>query len=145
MPSYPAKPYVVPYDSWFDNNSSNYKSNSKTNGSKSISTIHDFFYRQSDVKVGGSDKHIQIKLEKKSSKKIIISSLPNSDASFLSRSEETYSYSKIPTEFKSIKKRSFEGKKLYKNFSGKNLINFRRYLLNIKFVFFKIISRKKRG
>ena len=81
MPSYPAKPYVVPHDDWFNNNSSNFKNKFKAKGPKSITTIHEFFYRQSHIKVGGSDNLIRITLEKKSLEKIIISSHRNSDKS----------------------------------------------------------------
>ena len=49
MTSYPAKPYVVPYDDWFNNNSINFKK-SITNQTKTIYTVHEFFYRQSNVK-----------------------------------------------------------------------------------------------
>ena len=68
MTSYPAKPYVVPYDDWFNNNSINFKK-SITNQTKTIYTVHEFFYRQSNVKVGGSDNFLGKNLEKKSSKR----------------------------------------------------------------------------
>ena len=138
MPSYPAKPYVVPHDDWF-NNKSNFESESKSKRIKNISTIHEFFYRQSDLKIGGSDNLMQTDLEKKSSAKIIISSLRNSNESALSRKDEKYSYSIVPTELKSIKKRSFQRKKF-----NKNIFNFRSYLLDIKSVFRKIISKEKK-
>ena len=32
MPSYPAKPYVVPHDDWFKNNSSNFENKPKAKG-----------------------------------------------------------------------------------------------------------------
>ena len=34
MTSYPAKPYVVPDDDWFNNNSSNFKKKFKAKGKK---------------------------------------------------------------------------------------------------------------
>ena len=43
MPSYPAKPYVVPHDDWFNNNSSNFGNKTKTKGIKSKTSIHEFF------------------------------------------------------------------------------------------------------
>ena len=141
MPSYPAKPHLVPYDDWF-NNTSNFGNDSKSKEIKNISTIHEFFYRQSHVKVGGSDNLIQTKFEKKSSAKII-SSLRNFDESVISRSEEKHSYSRIPTEIKFIKKRSFQRKTFYRNLFVKNIFNFRSYLSDLKSVFIKIIRRKK--
>ena len=143
MPSYPAKPYVVPNDDWFNNNSSNFENKPKAKGIKKRKTsIHEFFYRQSHVKVGGSDNFIQTTLEKKSSEKIIISSHQNSNKSLSSKNDEKYSYVNIPTELKSIRKRSSQAKKFYKNSSNKNIFNFKSYLLELKSVFIKIISRK---
>ncbi len=142
MPSYPAKPYIVPHDDWFNNNSSNSENKPKAKGIKRKTTIHEFFYRQSHVKVGGSDNLIQTTLEKKSSEKIIISSHQKSNKSVSPRNEEKYSYSKIPAELKSIKKRSFHAKKIYKNLSYKNIFNLKSYLLDLKSVFIKIISKK---
>ena len=43
MPSYPAKPYEVPYDDWFNINSKSLENNSITMGREQISTIHEFF------------------------------------------------------------------------------------------------------
>ena len=142
MPSYPAKPYVVPHDDWFNNNSSDLENKPKAKEIKSKTSLHEFFYRQSYVKVGGSDNLLQTTLEKKSSEKIIISSHQNSNKSVSPKNEEKYSYPKIPTELKSIKKRSFQAKKVYKNSSYKNIFNLKSYLLDLKSVFIKIISRK---
>ena len=143
MPSYPAKPYVVPHDDWFNNIPSNFENEPKAKEIKSKTSIHEFFYRQSHIKVGGSDNLIKTNFEKKSSAKIIISSLRNFDERILSRNEENLSYSKIPTEHKLIKKRSFQRKTFYKNLSTKNALNFRSFLLDIKSIFIKIINRKK--
>ena len=145
MPSYPAKPYVVPHDDWFNNNNtSNFEIESIAKGSKNITTIHEFFYRQSHFKVGGSDNLIQINSEKKSIAKIIIPSQRNFYKSYSSRKEEKYSYSKIPKELKSIKKRSFEEKTIYKNLPYKKIFDFKSHLLNLKSIFIKIITRRKK-
>tara|TARA_Y100000589_G_scaffold328642_1_gene373215 strand:+ start:3465 stop:3899 length:435 start_codon:yes stop_codon:yes gene_type:complete len=143
MPSYPAKPYFIPYDDWFNNNSSNFQNKSKVKGAKNISTIHEFFFRESDVKVGGSDNHIQTNFPNKSSKKIRISSSKNSDKSFFYKSEEKYSYSKIPREVKLLTKKTLQGTKFSKNLPNKNIFNFRSYLYDLKSFFHKITSRKK--
>ena len=142
MPYYPAKPYEIPYDEWFNNNSSNFENKPKAKGIKSKTSIHEFFYKQSHIKVGGSDNLIQTTLEKKSSEKIIISSHKNSKKSFSPRNEKKYSYTKIPKELKPIKKKSFQAKKSYKNLSYKNKFNLKSYLLDIKSIFIKITSRK---
>ena len=88
MPPYPAKPYVVPHDEWFNNNSSNFENKPKAKDIKGITSIHEFFYKQSSVKVGGSDNLIQTTLEKKSSEKNIISSHQNSNESLSLRNVE---------------------------------------------------------
>ncbi len=143
MPSYPAKPYVVPHDDWFNNNSSNFENKPKAKGiKKSKTSIHEFFYRQSHVKAGGSENLIQTTFANKLSENIIISFHQNSNKSVSPRNEEKYSYSKIPKELNSTKKRSFQAKKIYKNLSYKNIFNFKSYLLDLKSLFIKIISRK---
>tara|TARA_Y100001978_G_scaffold17241_1_gene13261 strand:- start:272 stop:700 length:429 start_codon:yes stop_codon:yes gene_type:complete len=142
MPSYPAKPYVVPYDDWFNNNSSNFENKTKAMGIKSKTSIHEFFYRQSHVKVGGSDNLIKTTLEKLTSEKINISSHQNCNKSVSPTNEEKYSYSKIPTELKSITKRSFQAKKFYKNLTYKNKFKLKSYLLDLKSIFIKLFSRK---
>ena len=142
MPSYPAKPYVVPHDDWFNNNSSNFENKPKVKEIKSKTSIHEFFYRQSNIKVGGSNNLIQTTFEKKLTEKIIISSHQNFNKSVSPRNEEKYSYSKIPAELKSIKKGYFQAKKLYKNLSYKNKFNLKSYLLDLKSFFIRIISRK---
>ena len=144
MSSYPAKPYVVPLDDWFNNNQSTNENESKAKETKNITTIHEFFYRQSHLKVGGSDNLIKTNLEKKSSETIISAFQQNSNKSVLPRNEEKYSYSRIPTELKSIKKRSFQAKKIYKNLSYKNAFNLKSYLLDLKSFFIKIINKNTR-
>ena len=42
MPSFSAKPYIVPHDDWFSN-SNLFEKKSATKGIKKISNIHDFF------------------------------------------------------------------------------------------------------
>ena len=144
MPSYPAKPYVVPHDDWFNNNSSNFEKKTEVNEIKTKTSIHELFYRQSNVSVGGSDNLIQTTLEKKSSEKINISFQQNSNKSTLFRNKEKYSFSKIPTKLKSIKRRSFKAKNFYKILSYKNISNLKSYLLDLKSVFIKIINRKNK-
>ncbi len=142
MPSYPAKPYVVPHDDWFNNIPSNFKNEPKAKEIRSKTSIHEFFYRQSQVKVGGSDNLIKTTLKKKSSEKIIISSHQNSNKSVSLRKDEKYSHAKIPDDLKTIRKRSFQAKNFYKNLSYKNIFSFKSYILDLKSVFIKIISKK---
>ncbi len=58
--SYFAKPNFIVYDEWFDNDFQKTKLNVKNKKIKNISKIHEFFYEQSNYKVGGSENNLQI-------------------------------------------------------------------------------------
>ena len=62
--SYFAKPYFMVYDEWFDNDLKKTKINVKNKKIKNISKIHEFFYEQSNFKVGASEKNLQKTLMK---------------------------------------------------------------------------------
>tara|TARA_B100000963_G_scaffold204123_1_gene177774 strand:+ start:65 stop:508 length:444 start_codon:yes stop_codon:yes gene_type:complete len=144
MPSYPAKPYVVPHDDWFNNNSKDFENKSKTKGTNRISTIHEFFYKKSNIKVGGSENLIQTNLEKKSTTKLIFPSHYNSDESLYFTTNKKFNYSRIPSKIKSIKIRSFERNSTYKNLPNKKFFSFGSILLDLKTIFYKVITRKKK-
>ena len=55
--SYFAKPNYLVYDEWFDDNLEKNKIDVKKN-IKSISKVHDFFYEQSNYKVGASENNL---------------------------------------------------------------------------------------
>ena len=57
--SYFARPNFIVYDEWFDNDFKKTKLNVK-NKKTNISNIHDFFYEQSNYKVGASENNLQI-------------------------------------------------------------------------------------
>ncbi len=56
--SYFAKPNFIVYDEWFDNDFKKTKIKNKKITNNSI--IHEFFYEQSNYKVGGSENNLQI-------------------------------------------------------------------------------------
>ena len=58
--SYFAKPNFIVYDEWFDNDFKKNKLNFKNNKITKISKIHEFFYEQSNYKVGASENNFQI-------------------------------------------------------------------------------------
>ena len=58
--SYFAKPNFIVYDEWFDNDLKKTKINIKNKKIKNISKIHEFFYEQSNYKVGASENNLQI-------------------------------------------------------------------------------------
>ena len=58
--SYFAKPNFIVYDEWFDNDLKKTKFNVKNKKITNISNIHEFFYEQSNYKVGASENNLQI-------------------------------------------------------------------------------------
>ena len=58
--SYFAKPNFIVYDEWFDNDLIKTKLNVKNKKITNISKIHEFFYEQSNYKVGCSENNLQI-------------------------------------------------------------------------------------
>ena len=58
--SYFAKPNFIVYDEWFDNDLKKTKLNFKNKKITNISNIHEFFYDQSNYKVGASENNLQI-------------------------------------------------------------------------------------
>ena len=61
--SYFAKPNFIVYDEWFDNDFKKTKINIKNKKITNISNIHEFFYEQSNYKVGASENNLQIKTD----------------------------------------------------------------------------------
>ncbi len=62
--SYFAKPNFIVYDEWFDNDLKKTKLDFKNKKITNISTIHEFFYEQSNYKIGGSENNLQIEIDK---------------------------------------------------------------------------------
>ena len=65
--SYFAKPNFIIYDEWFDDNLEKTKLYVKNKQIKNISNMHEFFYEQSNYKVGASENilKLDINLNKK--------------------------------------------------------------------------------
>ena len=65
--SYFAKPNFIIYDEWFDDNLEKNKLYVKNKKIKTFSNIHEFFYEQSNYKVGASENNLKLdfKLKKK--------------------------------------------------------------------------------
>ena len=62
--SYFAKPNFIVYDEWFDNDFKKTKLDFKNKKIKNISNMHEFFYEQSNYKVGASENNLQIDIDK---------------------------------------------------------------------------------
>tara|TARA_B100002019_G_scaffold266780_1_gene257333 strand:+ start:205 stop:675 length:471 start_codon:yes stop_codon:yes gene_type:complete len=58
--SYFAEPNFIEYDEWFDFNLEKTKYNDQHKKIKTISKMHDFFYEQSNYKIGGSENNLQL-------------------------------------------------------------------------------------
>jgi len=61
--SYFAKPNFVVYDEWFDNDLKKTKLNVQNKKINNISNMHEFFYEQSNYKVGASENNLQIDID----------------------------------------------------------------------------------
>ena len=61
--SYFAKPNYIIYDEWFDDNLEKTKEYILNKKIKNISNIHEFFYDQSNYKVGASENNFQLKVK----------------------------------------------------------------------------------
>ena len=62
--SYFAKPNFIVYDEWFDNDLKKIIPDNKNKKITNISNIHEFFYEQSNYKVGASENNLQIDIDK---------------------------------------------------------------------------------
>ena len=61
--SYFAKPNFIIYDEWFDDDLEITKLNEKNKEIKTTPKIHDFFYEQSNYKVGASENNFQLGIQ----------------------------------------------------------------------------------
>ena len=61
--SYFAKPNYIIYDEWFDDNFKKTKLDVKNKKIKTFSNMHQFFYEQSNYKVGASENNLQLDLK----------------------------------------------------------------------------------
>ena len=61
--SYFARPNFIVYDEWFDNDFKKTKLNFKNKKIKNSSKIHEFFYEQSNYKIGASENNLQIEID----------------------------------------------------------------------------------
>ena len=62
--SYFAKPNFIVYDEWFDDDFKKNQFNVKNKKITNISKIHEFYYEQSNYKVGASENNLQIDIDK---------------------------------------------------------------------------------
>ena len=84
--SYFAKPHFIIYDEWFDDDLEKNNLYIKNKKIKKISKIHDFFYEQSNYKIGASENNLQLVI-KVNEKELITNN-------YLEKSSEKYSSGK---------------------------------------------------
>ena len=133
--SYFAKPYFIPYDEWFDNDLENSKINIEDKKRKDILSIHEFFYKQSNKKVGASENNLKLDIEK-NSKQIFTN---NSEKSF-SKNYFLPNKEKYKLSHKSSK-RKFKFRILNKSFSRLTIISF--FVIFGLLIFFVSQTREK--
>ncbi len=61
--SYFAKPHFIVYDEWFDDQLEKTKLDIQQKKIKNISSLHDFFYEQSNYKIGASENNLRSDLK----------------------------------------------------------------------------------
>ena len=62
--SYFAEPYFIKYDEWFDDNlEKNTKHDIQNKKINTISNLHEFYYEQSNYKIGGSENNLQLDIK----------------------------------------------------------------------------------
>ena len=61
--SYFAEPNFIVYDEWFDDDLEKNKLDVKNKKIKNILKIHEFFYEQSNYKVGASENNLQLEIK----------------------------------------------------------------------------------
>ena len=61
--SYFAEPNFIKYDEWFDDDLEKNKYDVEHKKIKTTSKIHDFFYEQSNYKIGGSENNLQLEIK----------------------------------------------------------------------------------
>ena len=90
--SYFAKPKFIIYDEWFYDDSGKTKLDIKNKKIKTISNIHDFFYEQSNYKVGASENNLQSSVKVNEKELITHNYLENTSKKYTSVSSEKFRF-----------------------------------------------------
>ena len=98
--SYFAKPNFIIYDEWFDDNLEKTKLDVKNKKIKTISNIHEFFYKQSNYKVGASENHLQLEIKSNQKELITNNYLENTSEKFTLLSNIKFRFFKKLTKSK---------------------------------------------
>ena len=98
--SYFAKPNFIVYDEWFDDDLEKTKLDLQNKKIKTISNIHEFFYEQSNYKVGASENYIQVDMKVNEKELITNSYLENASEKYNSVSNKKFPLSEKLTKRK---------------------------------------------
>ena len=90
--SYFAKPNFIIYDEWFDDDLEKTKIDVKNKQIKNISNIHDFFYEQSNYKVGASENSFKLDKTRNNKKLITNNYLLNTSEKYTSLSIKKFRF-----------------------------------------------------
>ena len=90
--SYFAEPYFIKYDEWFDDDLEKTKLDVKSKKIKTISNIHEFFYEQSNYKVGASENNLKLDFKIKDKKITTNYFLENTKTKFTSLSNKKFQF-----------------------------------------------------
>ena len=132
--SYFAKSNFIVYDEWFDEDLEKNKLDFKNKKIKKISKIHDFFYEQSNYKIGASENNLQLDIKENKKELITNNYHEKSSEKYTSVKQKNFSLThKIP---KSNLKFSITKKIIYS-------FSIFSFLLIFGFVIFFISSSKK--
>ena len=106
--SYFAKPYFINYDEWFDEDLEKNNPDVVNKKIKSISKVHNFFYVQSNYKVGASENNLQLDIKVNEKELITNNYLKNSSEKYTSATNKKCIFiNKIPKsklKFRTTKK-----------------------------------------
>ena len=132
--SYFAKPNFIVYDEWFYDNLEKNKLGVKNKKINTISNIHEFFYDQSNYKVGASENNLQLEFNGIEKKLMTNNYLEKSSEKYTSVSHKEFSL--IHKHSKSKLKFGLTKKLIYS-------LSIFSFLLIFGFVIFFISSSKK--
>ena len=98
--SYFAKPNFIVYDEWFDNNFEKTTTDDKNKKITKISNTHQFFYEQSNYKVGGSEINLQVDINLNKEELFNNYYFENNSEKYASLSNKKFLFFKKPTKNK---------------------------------------------
>ena len=98
--SYFAKPNFIIYDEWFDEDFEKNKFDIKNKKIKAISNIHEYFYEQSNCKVGASENNFKLDIELYEKEQITNNYLENTSEIFTPQANKKFRFLKKITQGK---------------------------------------------